>query len=633
MKTFLRKSTFLTTVFLIANLFFVNAAFGQTLTSDQADYAPGSTATLTGMGFTPGETVTLQVMHADATPGTGEDHGTWYVIADENGNFVTTWHVCEDDCLDSTLRATALGQSSGLSAEVLFTDASSISATWTEGTLTIGTSSNGLNNSKNYRVDFVDPDGVTTSSATFLGSVVNPHSESKILNGAYRIGIWTINLMIEGSGVSAGTFSLDKTTTVSVTATGRKLLFTVVPASTCSGTETGQWTVTRQNGDGKAYIDGLLLAVNLTSSSSSGSKQFRATSGGASTLTVSIGALTSTATFFYFDGTGGSYTITGSATSHVNASTSYTINSLPSFTACPSNIVTNAGNGVCTAVVSYTATITGTPSPTVSYVFTGATTGSGSSGTGSGSTFNKGTTTVTITATNTCGTATCSFTVTVNDSQNPTISCPGNIVKSNDAGVCGAVVTYAAPVGTDNCIGSITAQTTGLASGSTFPIGITTNTFKVTDASGNTSTCSFTVTVNDTQNPSITCPSNIVKSNDAGVCGAVVTYTAPVGTDNCTGTITTQTTGLASGSTFPIGITTNTFKVIDASGNTSTCSFTVTINDIQNPSISCPGNIVKSNDAGVCGAVVTYTKPVGTDNCPGSATIQTTGLVSGSTFP
>jgi hypothetical protein len=60
--------------------------------------------------------------------------------------------------------------------------------------------------------------------------------------------------------------------------------------------------------------------------------------------------------------------------------------------------------------------------------------------------------------------------------------------------------------------------------------------------------------------------------------GAVVTYTAPVGTDNCPGALTIQTAGLASSSTFPIGVTTtNTFKVTDTSGNFVTCSFTVRV--------------------------------------------------------
>jgi hypothetical protein len=101
-------------------------SYEATLTSDKDDYAPGSTATLTGSGFEPGETVTMQVLHANYHEGDpiGEDHEPWYVTADENGIFITTWHVCEDDCVGELLRATADGQTSGLHAEVLFTDAS-----------------------------------------------------------------------------------------------------------------------------------------------------------------------------------------------------------------------------------------------------------------------------------------------------------------------------------------------------------------------------------------------------------------------------------------------------------------------------------------------------------------------------
>src|SRR2546430_5704642 len=83
-------------------------------------------------------------------------------------------------------------------------------------------------------------------------------------------------------------------------------------------------------------------------------------------------------------------------------------------------------------------------------------------------------------------------------------------------------------VGTDNCPGAVTAQIAGLASGSVFPVGKTTNTFKVTDAASNNAQCSFAVTVNDTQNPQIACPGDITVSNDPDLCGAVVNYTAPV---------------------------------------------------------------------------------------------------------
>jgi hypothetical protein len=109
--------------------------------------------------------------------------------------------------------------------------------------------------------------------------------------------------------------------------------------------------------------------------------------------------------------------------------------------------------------------------------------------------------------------------------------------------------------------------------------------------------------VNDTEDPAITCPADITVTGTSGA-GTVVTYTTPVGTDNCTGAVTTQTAGLPSGSTFPLGTTTNTFEVEDASGNTTSCSFTVEVTGVP-PSIVCPADIVVGNDSGNCDAIVT----------------------------
>jgi len=327
----------------------------------------------------------------------------------------------------------------------------------------------------------------------------------------------------------------------------------------------------------------------------------------------------------------GTYTVTvtgvtGCTTNTASVLVTVADNVTPAIT-CPGNITVNNTSGLCSAVVNYTP-----PSGTDNCP--GATTVQ-IAGLGSGATYPVGTTTNSFRVTDVTGkTANCSFTVTVNDNQNPTITCPSNMTVNNTSGLCGAIVNFTTPVGTDNCQGSTTTQTAGLASGATFPVGTTTNTFRVTDATGKTSTCSFTVTVYDNQAPAITCPSDITVNNTTGLCGAAVTYTAPTGTDNCTGIVTTvQTAGLASGSSFPAGTTTNTFRVTDASGNTKNCSFTVTVHDNQAPSITCPSNITVNSTPGVCGAVVSYTAPTGTDNCPGATTTQTAGLASGSTFP
>ena len=58
-----------------------SVSWSPTLTSDAADYAPGTTAKLTGTGFLPNETVRVQVLHANYVEGDpiGEDHEPWYV--------------------------------------------------------------------------------------------------------------------------------------------------------------------------------------------------------------------------------------------------------------------------------------------------------------------------------------------------------------------------------------------------------------------------------------------------------------------------------------------------------------------------------------------------------------------------
>ncbi len=201
-------------------------------------------------------------------------------------------------------------------------------------------------------------------------------------------------------------------------------------------------------------------------------------------------------------------------------------------------------------------------------------------------------------------TATCSFDVTVTDNEAPTIACAADVSVNNDPGVCGAVVTYDDPMTTDNCPGQTWVQTAGLSSGSTFPVGTTTNTFVVTDAAGNTATCSFDVTVTDNEAPTIACAADVNVNNDPGVCGAVVTYDDPATSDNCPGQTWVQTAGLSSGSTFPVGTTTNTFVVTDAAGNTATCSFEVTVTDNEAPTIACAADVNVNNDPGVCGDVV-----------------------------
>jgi uncharacterized repeat protein (TIGR01451 family) len=132
----------------------------------------------------------------------------------------------------------------------------------------------------------------------------------------------------------------------------------------------------------------------------------------------------------------------------------------------------------------------------------------------------------------------------------------------------------------DNCgIPTVTVTETSTGQGTAANPKIIHRTFTATDASGNSSSDVQIITVTDGTAPAISCPADITVylPMNSTATSTVVNYTAPVGTDNCANATTTQTAGLASGASFPVGTTTNTFRVTDAVGNTAECSFTVTV--------------------------------------------------------
>jgi len=171
------------------------------------------------------------------------------------------------------------------------------------------------------------------------------------------------------------------------------------------------------------------------------------------------------------------------------------------------------------------------------------------------------------------------------------LSCPANITKANDANQCGSVTNFNLPLG---CGGGATVTATP-ASGSFFPVGTTQVT--LTDSAGSPS-CNFTITINDTQPPAITCPSDVFLLTPVPTA---VNFAAPQSSDNCPGIATVCTP--ASGSTFPIGSTLDSCTTTDASNNTGTCTFDV---ELENPADLA---VIKNDtpDPVEAGANLTYT--------------------------
>ncbi|MPM12998.1 hypothetical protein SDC9_59353 [bioreactor metagenome] len=131
------------------------------------------------------------------------------------------------------------------------------------------------------------------------------------------------------------------------------------------------------------------------------------------------------------------------------------------------------------------------------------------------------------------------------------------------------------PVFSDNCgIQSVSSNHPS----SEFEAGVTTVTWTATDIHGNTTSVDQVITINENTDPVVTCPSDIEITTTSSV-GEVYLYNVTA-SDNCAVIDLVQTSGLSSGSQFPIGVTTNTWTATDASGNTGTCTFTVTVTDV-----------------------------------------------------
>ena len=174
-------------------------------------------------------------------------------------------------------------------------------------------------------------------------------------------------------------------------------------------------------------------------------------------------------------------------------------------------------------------------------------------------------------------TATTTVVFTVVDSTGPTFTLvPAAVTAYTGSGgtTCDTTVDPGMATATDNC-SAVTI--TRSPSGNTFPVGNTTITWTATDVAGNNSTATQIVTVVDNTPPTISCPSDItvylpLNSTDTSMA---VSYPAATANDNCPGT--TIGYSIASGSVFPVGPTTVTATATDASGNTTSCSFTIKV--------------------------------------------------------
>lgn len=178
------------------------------------------------------------------------------------------------------------------------------------------------------------------------------------------------------------------------------------------------------------------------------------------------------------------------------------------------------------------------------------------------------------------------------------------------AAMTNAEVTVAVPTST-------TVQTAGFESGELFPMGTTTNTFEITDEDGETTTCSFDVTVSDVQPPTVSSQPVTIGLNADGVAvlnpedidngstdgGCDVTFSADITEFTCE----------------DLGENTVVFTVTDNAGLFASESVTVTVVDNLGPAITANPISISLGEGGGAGIIAEDVVTSVIDNC-GDAT-------------
>ncbi|XP_072029649.1 uncharacterized protein [Amphiura filiformis] len=289
---------------------------------------------------------------------------------------------------------------------------------------------------------------------------------------------------------------------------------------------------------------------------------------------------------------------------------------------CPSDITQPADQGLDSTTVSWNEAVIGD----VNDVYTLE------SNYDSGSTFVIGQYVVVYTATDEAGNVgQCSFVITVEDTQPPILTCPTDQTVPNDFNQATAVVSWPDIAVVENH-GEAPVAYSDHPSGFSFPIGSTVVLYSATDASGNVGTCTFNVNVQDVELPSLTCPSPMTVPNDPGTGTAAVTWPEPAVTDNSQ-SVVTLVPSTPNGSSFAIGRTTVRYLATDESGNQAECSFKITVEDVEPPILFCPDNQTVSSDPGEVTAVVTWPPVTIVEHGPDSIPDPVGSHQSGSRFP
>jgi N-acetylneuraminic acid mutarotase len=226
------------------------------------------------------------------------------------------------------------------------------------------------------------------------------------------------------------------------------------------------------------------------------------------------------------------------------------------------------------------------------------------------SVFPLGTTLVTFTAVDASGNAASATTpVTVVDRTPPTFSdVPAPIIVEQSSRD-GTPVAVSLPLAADSVDPNPAVRSDAPA---VFPLGTTVVTFTAIDAAGNLATATTEVTVVDTSPPVFVRIPEAVTIEQTGFSGTPFAVPMPTVSDICDAAPKVASDAPA---VFPLGTTVVTYTALDAAGNGSSATTTVTVHDTTPPVFSAvPGPVVvEQTDRN--GTPVSVARPAASDAC------------------
>ncbi len=206
------------------------------------------------------------------------------------------------------------------------------------------------------------------------------------------------------------------------------------------------------------------------------------------------------------------------------------------------------------------------------------------------------------------------------DQTKPTVTCKQAVVEVSASGSGALDPALLMESAEDDCGGDVV------------PVSVTPNTFNcaqigqsvyatltVSDESGNTATCTATVTVKDVTQPTMICKPATINLNAAGQATLTVAQVDNGSYDNCA--ITVKALSQTNFSCANIGNNTISLGGNDASGNRGFCDAVVTVKDLIAPVAKCKNITANLASDGTVSVAATAVDNGSTDNCSLSLTL------------